>query len=187
MDIIGRLGRADTDQVITAAKLAGLHEIIMRLPKAYESDVAEGSLVLLRGHRQRLGLARAFCGTPRLVVLDEPNASLDYLGEQTLLNAVQTLKSSNTTVIIITHRTGILSATDKIAIMQGGALGAFGTRDDIFARYIGQPQVPGPEIRPVRGALPTETDRDHPPTPARSIAARRRSKRTPSTPDKAVP
>ena len=92
-DIIGRLGEAGFDDVVRAAKLVGLHETIMRLPNAYNSDVADGNSVLLRGHRQRLGLARALCGNPRLVVLDEPNASLDYLGEQMLLDVVQTMKA----------------------------------------------------------------------------------------------
>ena len=149
-DIIGRLGEAGLDDVIRAAKLVGLHETIMRLPNAYNSDVADGNSVLLRGHQQRLGLARALCGNPRLVVLDEPNASLDYLGEQMLLDVVQTMKANNTTIIVITHRMGILTATDKIAIMQGGALSAFGSRDEIFARYIGRPHSGVSEHVPAR-------------------------------------
>lgn len=147
-DIIGRLGGATRDEVIAAAKIAGLHETIMRLPNGYESDVADGEFILLRAHRQRLGLARALCGSPRLIVLDEPNASLDYLGERMLFEAVETMKAKKAIVIVITHRTGILATTDKIAIMQDGAVSACGSRDDIFARYLGRPQVEAPEHGP---------------------------------------
>jgi ATP-binding cassette subfamily C protein len=95
--------------------------------------------VLLRSHRQRLALARALCGRPRLVVLDEPNASLDYPGEQILFEAVRRLKAQNAIVVLITHRTGILAATDKIAILESGALAAFGPSEEIFARHLGDP------------------------------------------------
>jgi ABC-type protease/lipase transport system fused ATPase/permease subunit len=96
---------------------------------------------LSRGFRQRLGLARAFYGDPHLVVLDEPNASLDSLGERMLLDAIAQLKAANTTVVIITHRIGILAATDKIAIMQGGMLSAFGDSEEIYERYLLRPQL----------------------------------------------
>ena len=140
-DVIGRLGEVAFEDVVAAAKLVGLHDMIMKLPKAYDSTVDDGGLVLLRAHRQRLGLARALCGNPRLLVLDEPNASLDYVGEQMLLDVIQKMKMSQTTVVVITHRMGILGATDKIAIMQGGTLAACGGRDEIFAQYLGRPQI----------------------------------------------
>ena len=140
-DIIGRLGQASFEEVVGAARLAGMHETIMRLPRAYELDLADGALVLLRGHRQRLALARALCGCPRLVVLDEPNASLDYPGEQILFEAVRRLKAQNTIVVLVTHRTGILAATDKIAILEGGRIAAFGPSDEIFARHLGEPRA----------------------------------------------
>ena len=128
-------------QVIEAARLTGLHDMIMRLPAAYDTAVAGGGANLSRGFRQHLGLARAFFGDPHLVVLDEPNASLDYLGERMLFDAIERLKAKNTTVIIITHRMGILGATDKIAIMQGGAISAFGGSKEIFERHLARPQV----------------------------------------------
>jgi PrtD family type I secretion system ABC transporter len=140
-DIIARLDSADLEKVIEAAKLSGLHEMIMRLPDAYETVITGGGLNLSRGFRQHLGLARAFFGNPHLVVLDEPNASLDYFGERMLFDAIERMKAANTTVIIITHRMGILGATDKIAIMQSGALSAFGDAKDIFERYLARPQV----------------------------------------------
>src|SRR5712671_2966803 len=116
-DIIARLSDADLQEVIEAAKLAGLHETIIRLPQSY--DTALGAAAnLSRGFRQRLGLARAFFGDPHVVVLDEPNASLDYLGERVLFEAIERMKSANTTVVIITHRIGILAVTNKLAIME---------------------------------------------------------------------
>ncbi len=140
-DIIARLSDADLQEVIEAAKLAGLHETIIRLPQSYDTVVVGGGANLSRGFRQRLGLARAFFGDPHLVVLDEPNASLDYLGERVLFDAIERMKAANTTVIIITHRIGILAVTNKLAIMEGGAVSAFGDSKEIFERYLARPQV----------------------------------------------
>ena len=140
-DIIARLDSADLQKVIAAAKLTGLHEPILRMPQAYDTVVVGGGTSLSRGFRQRLGLARAFYGDPHLVVLDEPNASLDSLGERMLLDAIEELKAANAIVVIITHRIGILAATDKIAIMQGGAISAFGDSEDICERYLTRPLV----------------------------------------------
>ena len=147
-DIIARLDSADLEKVIAAANLTGLHEMIMRLPDAYDTVVGGRGLNLSRGFRQHLGLARAFYGDPHLVVLDEPNASLDYLGERMLFDAIERMKAANTTVIIITHRMGILGATDKIAIMQSGAISAFGASKEIFERHLVRPQVASREPAP---------------------------------------
>jgi len=140
-DIIARLDDADLQQVVEAAKLAGLHETIIRLPQAYDTVVNVAGANLPRGFRQRLGLARAFFGDPHLVVLDEPNSSLDSLGERMLFDAIERMKAANTTVIIITHRIGILGATNKLAIMRGGAVSAFGDSKEIFERCLARPQV----------------------------------------------
>ncbi|WP_083219021.1 type I secretion system permease/ATPase [Bradyrhizobium icense] len=140
-DIIARLDDADLQKVIEAAKLAGIHETLIRLPQSYDTVVVGGGANLPRGFRQRLGLARAFFGDPHLVVLDEPNSSLDALGERMLFDAIEWMKATNTTVIIITHRIGILGATDKIAIMQDGAVSAFGDSREIFERCLARPQV----------------------------------------------
>ena len=141
-DNIGRLDDRDLQKVIGAAKLAGIHDTIMGLPEGYDAPVPSGGFVFSRGFRQRLGLARAFFGDPRVVVLDEPNASLDYVGERVLLDAIERMKAANTTVIVITHRMGILAATNKIAIMQGGTVAAFGDSEEIFERHLSRPQVP---------------------------------------------
>jgi ATP-binding cassette subfamily C protein len=153
-DVIARLDSADLQKVIDAASLTGLHEMIMRLPAAYETVVGGGGANLSRGFRQHLGLARAFYGDPHLVVLDEPNASLDYVGERMLFDAIERLKAVNTTVIIITHRMGILGATDKIAIMQGGAISAFGDSKEIFERHLARPQVGSREAAQPEPVLP---------------------------------
>ena len=147
-DIIARLGDADLQTVIEAAKLAGLHETIIRLPQSYDTVVVGGGADLSRGFRQRLGLARAFFGDPHLVVLDEPNASLDYFGERVLFEAIERMKAANTTVIIITHRIGILAVTNKLAIMEGGAVSAFGDSKEIFERCLTRPQVVSREPAP---------------------------------------
>jgi len=160
-DIIARLSDADLQEVIEAARLAGLHETIRRLPQSYDTVLVGGAANLSRGFRQRLGLARAFFGDPHLVVLDEPNASLDYLGERVLFEAIERMKAANTTVIIITHRIGILAVTNKLAIMEGGAVSAFGDSREIFERYLTRPQVvshkpppPRPECESGVGASP---------------------------------
>ncbi len=140
-DIIARLDDADPRKIVEAAKLAGIHESIMQLPQGYDTVTPNGGLGFSRGYRQRLGLARAFFGDPRLVVLDEPNASLDYVGERVLFDAIEQMKTANVTVIIITHRMGILAATDKLAIMQNGTVTAFGESEEIFERYLSRPQV----------------------------------------------
>ena len=140
-DVIARLDGTDLQKVIAAAKLTGLHEPILRLPQAYDTVVPGGWNSLSRGFRQRLGLARAFYGDPHLVVLDEPNASLDSVGERMLIDAIEEMKAANTIVVVITHRIGILAATDKIAIMQGGTISAFGDSEDIYERYLARPQV----------------------------------------------
>jgi PrtD family type I secretion system ABC transporter len=147
-DIIARLDDADLQKVIKAAKLAGIHETIIRLPQAYDTVVVGGGANLPRGFRQRLGLARAFFGDPHLVVLDEPNSSLDSHGERMLFDAIEWMKAANTTVIIITHRIGILGVTDKLAIMQDGAVNAFGESREVFERCFVRPQVASRE--PVR-------------------------------------
>jgi len=164
-DIIARLNDADLQKVIEAAQLTGLHETIIRLPQSYDTVVVGGGAYLSRGFRQRLGLARAFFGDPHLVVLDEPNASLDYLGERVLFEAIERMKTANTTVIIITHRVGILAATDKIAIMQGGAVSAFGDSKEIFERYLSRPQVASHQPEAPRSNVEDESSVNASPRP----------------------
>jgi PrtD family type I secretion system ABC transporter len=133
-DNIARLADADPAQVIEAATLAGLHETIMRLPRGYDSEIGEGGLKLSGGQRQRLGLARALFGRPRLVVLDEPNSSLDHEGEEALVRAIAHLKQQGTTVVVIAHRPSILGQADKLLVLRQGMVDAFGDRADVIAK-----------------------------------------------------
>lgn len=142
-DVIGRLDGADPGKAIEAAKLVGLHETIMRLPQGYETDVGEGGNLLLRAQRQQLGLARAAYGNPSLVVLDDPNSSLDYDGERILFNAIERMKSRRMTIVIITHRMGILPVTNKIAIVRNGTVTAFGESEQIYETHLQPPSRTG--------------------------------------------
>ncbi|WP_435655619.1 type I secretion system permease/ATPase [Brucella pituitosa] len=143
-DVIGRLDGSDPRKVIEAAKLVGLHETIMRLPQGYETDIGEGGALLLRAQRQQLGLARAAYGNPPLVVLDDPNSSLDYEGERLLFDAIERMKCRQITIVIITHRMGILPVTDKIAVMRDGMVSAFGDSEKIFDAFLRVPAKTAP-------------------------------------------
>lgn len=129
---IARFGHIDPAQVIDAAKMAGVHEMILHLPKGYDTIIG-ATTGLSGGQRQRIGLARAIYGAPSLVVLDEPNSNLDEAGEAALVVAINELKAKGVTVILITHRTSIISVVDKILVMQLGASVAFGPRDEVLA------------------------------------------------------
>lgn len=133
-DNIARLGEPDSVKVIAAAKLAGLHEVILHLPSGYDTQVGDGGEFLSGGQRQRIGLARALYGNPKLVVLDEPNSSLDTDGELALMRALDYLKEAGTTTILITHNANYLNKVDKLLVLQYGSLAAFGPREWVLAR-----------------------------------------------------
>ncbi len=122
---------ANPDDVIKAAKMAGVHDVILSLPKGYDSEIGFDGSTLSGGQRQRIGLARAFFGNPKILVLDEPNANLDADGETALANALQSAKDSLITTIIISHRSGILSLADQIVIIKNGEVDMIGTFDEI--------------------------------------------------------
>jgi PrtD family type I secretion system ABC transporter len=130
-DNIARLQETDSKKVIDAATLVGLHETIMRLPEGYDTDIGEAGKRLSGGQKQRLGLARAFFGEPKVVVLDEPNASLDIEGETALQNAISTMRDRGTTVIIIAQRLGVLAVADKILVLSQGAIDTIGERNQV--------------------------------------------------------
>jgi len=130
---IARFGDADTPRVREAARLVGLDAFIESLPQGYDTLVGPEGVNLSGGQRQRIALARALYGDPVLVVLDEPNASLDEAGDAALVNAIRTLKARGTTFVVITHRTSVLVAIDKILVLADGITKAFGPRDDVLA------------------------------------------------------
>jgi len=144
---IARLGHAGPAAVIEAARMVGLHESIMRLPRGYDSEIGDSGLKLSGGQRQRIGLARAIFGRPRLVVLDEPNASLDHEGEEALHRAIVALKQCGTTIVMVAHRPSVLGLADKLLVLRQGMVEAYGSRADIIAKLnhaasVRRPAVP---------------------------------------------
>lgn len=121
-DNIARFGAVDPEKVIAATRSAGLHEMILHLPKGYDTPVGEAGTLLSGGQRQRIALARALYGKPVLVVLDEPNANLDDAGEAALVHAVRDLKAQGSTVVLVTHRPGILEVADRVLMLHQGAV-----------------------------------------------------------------
>lgn len=140
---IARFGEIDSKKVIAAATDAGLHDMILRFPKGYDTQMGEAGHMLSGGQRQRIGLARALYGRPCLVVLDEPNANLDDVGEAALVRAVQILKDKGSTVVLVTHRSGIVAAADQLLVMKDGVLHRQGPRDEVLAALRGAASQPG--------------------------------------------
>jgi ATP-binding cassette, subfamily C, type I secretion system permease/ATPase len=129
---IARFGDASTDEIIDAAKRAGIHEMVLDLPKQYDTKLGVGGVGLSGGQRQRLALARALLGRPPLLVLDEPNANLDAPGEEALKGALLQAKNEGATVIVITHRTTILDIVDVMMVLRNGLLDMLGPPGEIY-------------------------------------------------------
>jgi ATP-binding cassette, subfamily C, type I secretion system permease/ATPase len=149
---IARLDGSNQPAVIAAAKAAGVHEAILRLPKGYDTRLGDGEVAMSGGMRQRIGLARALYGNPRLIVLDEPNSNLDEEGERALAAAIERLKAEKCTVVIITHRPAALANADRVMIMSLGQIVAIGPRDELLARMRGGLVTVANNARPAKAA-----------------------------------
>ena len=130
---IARFQDVAVDQIVEAAKLAGIHELILDLPKQYDTMLGPGGLGLSGGQRQRLGLARALLGKPRLLVLDEPNAHLDITGARALSEALFVMKAQGSAIVVITHQPAVLETVDTIMSLDGGKISRFGPPEQILA------------------------------------------------------
>ena len=150
---IARMGEVDSAAVVDAAQRANAHELILRLPQGYDTQISEGGAFLSGGQRQRVALARALYGNPRLVVLDEPNSSLDAEGEAALMEAIGRMKAERVTLVIVTHRSRLLSAMDRILLLREGVIERYGAPSEVLRAERprgpeGQPAVVAGQIMP---------------------------------------
>ena len=148
---IARMNVVDSAAVVKAARLAGVHDLVLQLPDGYDTRIGQGGQSLSGGQRQRIGLARAVYGDPRLVVLDEPNSNLDHAGEAALAEAMTALRKTGATIVVVTHRPSILTGMDKILVLNNGAMERFGPREEVMAAILRpvaataqRPAVPAP-------------------------------------------
>lgn len=152
---IARFGEIDSDAIVEAAIKANVHEMILRLPDGYDTKLGVGGMSLSGGQRQRVALARALYKNPKIIVLDEPNASLDEEGEKALFNSLLAIKGK-ATILLITHKLNVLQAVDKIAVLQAGKLVYFGARDAVLEKLgVVKPQAiaeqkPQPKQNPAK-------------------------------------
>ncbi|HEY4471708.1 MAG TPA: ATP-binding cassette domain-containing protein, partial [Stellaceae bacterium] len=157
------VSESDPMAIIAAAKAAGVHELVLRLPEGYETQIGEGGAALSAGQRQRIGLARALYGDPFLVVLDEPNSNLDMEGDEALAQAVLSVRKRGGILVIVAHRATALAAVDFVLLMGDGRPQAFGPRDEIMAKLFRRVQAvpaatPGSGPVPVRPVAPVAKD-----------------------------
>lgn len=141
---------ASPEAIVEAARLAGCHDLILRLSSGYDTQIGPGGTYLSAGQRQRIGLARAIFGNPPIIILDEPNANLDLQGEKALQNAYTMLSERKTTVIVVAHRPQSIMSCNKLLVMENGEVRAFGAKDDVLAKLSGQMQ--GGKLRTVSDA-----------------------------------
>ena len=146
---IARMAEAEPEAVYEAAKLAGCHDMILRLPNGYETEIGDSGQYLSGGQRQLIGLARAMFGRPKLVVLDEPNSNLDGDSEAALTQALERLKAQDTTVILVSHRPTLVQGVDKVLLLKDGAMEMFGPRAEVLKRLMTPPRPAEVQNAPV--------------------------------------
>lgn len=131
---IARMGPVDPEKVVAAAQKAGIHEMVLKLPKGYDTFVGENGVRLSGGQRQRVGIARALYGDPKLVVLDEPNSNLDDAGETALRTSLRHLQEQKVSVVIVTHKPSLIHHADKVLMLKDGQMSMFGPKDEVLSR-----------------------------------------------------
>ena len=146
---IARFAEVDSEAVIRAARSSGVHDMILRFPQGYDTRLAADGSPLSGGQKQRIALARALYGEPNLVVLDEPNANLDDVGEKALVDALAELKARGAKVILISHRPNVLCAVDKVLMLRDGAVHMLGSRDEVFAALRKASVIPAATAAPL--------------------------------------
>ncbi|UZF93476.1 type I secretion system permease/ATPase [Bosea sp. NBC_00550] len=170
-DNISRLAPdLDPAAIVAAATAAGIHDMIVKLPEGYQTQLGPQGTALSAGQRQRIGLARALYGNPFLVVLDEPNSNLDSEGEAALTRAIEGIKARGGIAIIVAHRPSALVAVDLLGVVQGGKLTGFGPRDTILNPVQKQPAPAGTDV-PVEPRLPAASGIDGGAGPLRRVTA----------------
>ncbi|PTN12115.1 type I secretion system permease/ATPase [Nitrosomonas aestuarii] len=137
---IARFGEIESEKVILAAQRAGVHQMILNMPAGYDTKLGDGGAGLSGGQKQRLGLARAMYDDPALIVLDEPNSNLDEIGEQALLTALIDLRKRGKTIVLITHRSSIISVTNKLLLLHEGMAKLFGPTEKVLTELQKQQQ-----------------------------------------------
>ena len=163
---VARFGDVDMNEVARVITQVGLTDTIAALPEGLNTRVGENGAVLSGGQRQRVALARAIYGNPKLLVLDEPNSSLDEAGEQALMATLQYLKTQGSSVVVITHRTSVLPAADKVLMLRDGQVAAFGPRDEVLAALQkAQQQAQQQAIQQQIAAQAVQKANDSEPTP----------------------
>jgi ATP-binding cassette subfamily C protein/ATP-binding cassette subfamily C protein EexD len=150
-DNIARMAEAPPEAVFDAAKLAGAHEMILRLPKGYDTEIGDGGQHLSGGQRQQVGLARAMFGNPKFIVLDEPNSNLDGDSEAALLDALRELRERGVTVVLVSHRPVLVQGVEKVLLMRDGAVEMFGPRAEVLKKIM-KPAQPTPIPAPAKPA-----------------------------------